>query len=160
MRIIFAVIALSFLAFWQAAPSGLGVAVIPLPLADLQSPQQSGDVICGSGGQWADCQQAMTERNVAGASDAIVASDRLNIVTYSGTSAVAVALPAAALLGSNFAFHVEVSCTGAPTFTPAAGTINGAASFTAPVNSVGLIYSRDNVNWVADFMSAYLWSCH
>lgn len=155
-----AFVALVVLAFWQAAPTGVGVMIIPLPLADLQSPAANGDLICANNGAWADCVVGLQQRSVTGASDAIVASDRLRVVTYAGTSPVAVTLPPASSFGNNFAFHVEASCTGAPTFTPQNGTINGAASFTAPVNSIGLIYSRDNLNWTADFIPAMLWRCH
>ncbi len=120
-------------------------------LNQLVNPTNSGDVMCGSGDTWADCVPGMQERSVTGTTDTIASSDRGNMVTYSGSSAVAVTLPAASSLGNNFFFHVEVNASGLPTFTPASGTINGASSFTPPQNSFGTIYSPDNANYTSDF---------
>lgn len=120
-------------------------------LSQLVNPANNGDSMCGSSGAWADCVPGLQERNVTGATDTIVAGDRSNMVTYDGSSAVAVTLPAASSLRNNFFFHVEATGSGLPTFTPANGTINGAATFTPPANSFGTIYSPDNTNWTADF---------
>lgn len=121
-------------------------------LSQLVNPGAQGDVLCGnSTPAWSDCAPGLQHRSVTGATDTIASTDRGNVVTYSGASAVAVTLPAASSFGNNFFFHVESTGTGAPTFTPASGTINGAASFTPPENSFGTIYSPDNTNWTADF---------
>ncbi len=120
-------------------------------LDQLVNPANVGDLMCGSGGTWADCVAGLTEREVTGTTDTIASTDRSNMVTYSGSSAVAVTLPAASTFGDNFFFHVEAQGSGLPTFTPASGTINGASSFTPPQNSFGTIYSPDNTNYTADF---------
>ncbi|MGB6483267.1 MAG: glycosyl hydrolase family 28-related protein [Candidatus Acidiferrales bacterium] len=124
-------------------------------LSQLANPAAQGDVLCGnSSPAWSDCAPGLQHRSVTGATDTIAATDRGNMVTYSGSSAVAVTLPAASSFGNNFFFHVESTSIGIPTFTPASGTINGLASFTPPENSFGTIYSPDNTNWTADFAFA------
>ncbi|HEU5411783.1 MAG TPA: hypothetical protein VFU57_12240, partial [Candidatus Acidoferrales bacterium] len=121
-------------------------------LTQLVNPAAAGDEICAnSTPAWSDCAPGLPARTVSGTTDTIVANDRGNMITYSGSSPVAVTLPAASSFGNNFFFHVEVAGAGLPTFTPASGTINGAASFTPPANSFGAIYSPDNVNYTADF---------
>ena len=121
-------------------------------LTQLVNPATAGDEICANSTPvWSDCMPGLPARTVTGTTDTIAASDRGNVITYSGTSPVAVALPAASSFGSNFFFHVEAASAGVPTFTPSSGTINGAPSFTPPPNSFGTIYSPDNVNYTADF---------
>jgi hypothetical protein len=130
----------------------LATAANSFALSQLVNPAAQGDVLCGnSTSAWADCTPGLQQRSITGATDTIAATDRGNMISYSGPSAVAVSLPAASSFGNNFFFHVEVTGAGAPTFTPASGTINGAASFTPPQNSFGTIYSPDNVNYTADF---------
>lgn len=121
-------------------------------LSQLVNPANAGDVLCGnSTPTWADCVPGLQQRSVTGTTDTIASTDRSNMVTYKGSSAVAVTLPAASTFGNNFFFHVEAQGNGLPTFTPASGTINGASSFTPPQNSFGTIYSPDNTNYTADF---------
>lgn len=143
--------------FYNSATHNLSItgamttAVNSFALSQLMNPAKNGDVMCGSSGTWTDCVPGEQQRKVTGTTDTIVATDRLNMVTYTSSSAVAVTLPAASSFGNNFVFHVEAQGSGAVTFTPASGTINGASSFTPPTNSFGTIYSPDNTNYTADF---------
>lgn len=121
-------------------------------LTQLVNPAAAGDEICANSTPvWSDCTPGLPGRTVTGSTDSVAAADRGNMITYSGSSPVAVTLPAASSFGNNFFFHVEAATGGVPTFTPASGTINGASSFTPPANSFGTIYSPDNVNYTADF---------
>lgn len=143
------------LAFNFSNPSGgieAGEITGSLSLGSIAAPAAQGDVLCGnSTPAWSDCAPGLQHRSVTGTTDTIASADRANVVTYNGSSAVAVTLPAASSFGNNFFFHAEASGAGLPTFTPASGTINGASSFTPPRNSFGTIYSPDNTNWTANF---------
>ena len=121
-------------------------------LTQLVNPAAAGDEICANSTPvWTDCTSGLPARTVTGTTDAVAATDRGNMITYSGSSPVAVTLPVASSFGNNFFFHVEATSAGVPTFSPASGTINGNSSFTPPANSFGTIYSPDNVNYTADF---------
>lgn len=121
-----------------------------LNLSSLTAPAAQGDQVCGnSTPAWADCVPGLANRTASGTTDTIASGDRLNVITYTSSSAVAVTLPAASSFGNNFAFHVEPQGSGAVTITPASGTINGASSFVPSQGSNCTIYSPDNTNYTA-----------
>lgn len=88
-------------------------------------------------------------RSVTTTSDTIAATDRGASVTYNNASAIAVALTSAATLGNNFDFVTGNLGAGSVTFTPGAGTINGASTLVMAQNESCAINSPDNTNYVA-----------
>jgi hypothetical protein len=88
-------------------------------------------------------------RTVTTTTDTVAATDRGASITYNSASAVAVTLTSAATLGNNFDFVVGNLGAGTATFTPGAGTINGASTLTVAQNESCAINSQDNTNYVA-----------
>lgn len=88
-------------------------------------------------------------RTVTTTTDTIAATDRSNIVTYNSASAVAVTLTSAATLGSNFSFGAWNQAAGVVTFTPGAGTVNGASTLAINQGENCTFNSSDNTNYVA-----------
>jgi len=95
-------------------------------------------------------------RTVTGTSDTIALTDRSNVIVYNSASAVAVTLTSAATLGNNFSFGIWNENAGAVTFTPGAGTINGASTLVVNEGENCTINSIDNTNYIARCSSGQL----
>lgn len=94
-------------------------------------------------------------RSVSGASDTVVCTDRVNWISYTGSSATAIALPQAgtSCFGAHFAFGVSVTGTvggtGA-TITAAAGSVfrpSGSSTFVILQGENCTVTSYDNVDY-------------
>ena len=103
----------------------------------------------GVQGTWNPCLPGLPGRTVTGATDTITEADRQHTVTYNYGSAVAVTLTSAATLGSNISFAVQNIGAGAATFTPGAGTINGASTLVLSQGQNCAVSSPDNTNYIA-----------
>lgn len=94
----------------------------------------------------ASFQQYAGVNSQVGTTYTIAASDYGQLVTFSNTSAIAVALPAASGTFATFNVYISNLNTGLVTITPVSGTINGAASFTVSSNQSAWIVS-DGTNY-------------
>lgn len=95
------------------------------------------------------CLAGIGGRTVATTTDTVVATDRGSSITYNSASSVASTLTSAATLGNNFDFVTSNQNTGAVTFTPGAGTINGASNLVMNQGDTCAFNSEDNVNYKA-----------
>lgn len=92
-------------------------------------------------------QQTYLIRAVTITTDTILASDAGKLVTYSNAAPIAVTLPApTGSFGAGFSTTVQNKGAGSATFTPASGTINGAATLVVAQN-LGCDLVPDGSNW-------------
>lgn len=112
-------------------------------------PTSATSVGTNSSGQFVAVTPGIAGRTVTTTSDTIASGDRLASVTYNSSSAVAVSLPSAASLGSNFAFVVGNLGSGTVTITPTTSVINGISTLTVAQNESCAINSQDNTDYVA-----------
>lgn len=77
----------------------------------------------------------------------IASTDLGKLVTFSNASAIAVTIPTATgSFAAGASFDAQNKGTGTATFTPATGTVNGAASIALPSNT-GCSFVSDGINW-------------
>jgi hypothetical protein len=93
----------------------------------------------------------LANRIVSGTTDTILYSDRIQKITYTSASAVAVTVPQANSTGFtiNTAFRTKVTGVGIVTFTPTTSTVNGQATFKQSQGQTCTWYS-DNSNYTTD----------
>lgn len=124
-------------------------AVNSFALSQLVNPTNAGDVICGTS-SWADCVPGIAGRTVTTSPDPLTNTDRLQMVTYSSTSPVAVSIASPASLGNNYGTYVRNINSGLVTITPASGLINGASNASVSEGQHCTLSSQDNVNYTLD----------
>jgi len=87
----------------------------------------------------------MPTRAVAG--NVQMSATDFELLVTSGAGAIAITGPAAPVAGRLVAVKKVDAGAGAVTFTPAAGTIDGAASQILNAQNLGILAQFDGVNW-------------
>lgn len=87
----------------------------------------------------------LTVNTVTTTTDAIDATD--DVVIYTNTSAKTATLPAVASVPKGKVYHISNQATGAVTVSPAAGTIDGAATLVVAATTGRATLISDGSNW-------------
>ncbi len=144
---------------WFSALSASGVLTASQPaftdisgslaLTQIANPTTNGDIVCGSGGVWAECTPGRPVDAQTGTSYAWPSTDREYLLTMNNGSATALSLAQAGTTGFANNWNAAIGNLGAGlvTLTPATSTVNGSATAKVPQNWWGFVYS-DNTNYL------------
>lgn len=89
----------------------------------------------------------LTVTSVAGTAYAVLATD--DFVAFTNTSAKTATLPAVASVPRGKIYHLANTATGTVTVSPAAGTIDGAATLVLAATSGRATLISDGTNWLS-----------